>query len=92
MKSKVIHRRKNLFCKVTQICNLVQEFNGLVSKRVNQQDWPFLLFIDVFVYSSFFIFISSIDRINLFQRFFFENYFLLKQDADVDENLTLFYE
>jgi len=45
MKSKVIHRRKNLFCKVTQICNLVQEFNGLVSKRVNQQDWPFLLLI-----------------------------------------------
>jgi len=77
---------------VSQNCNLVSEFNGLVSKRVNQQDWPFLLFIDVFVYSSFFIFISSIDRINLFQRFFFENYFLLKQDADVDENLTLFYE
>ena len=77
---------------MSQNCNLVSEFNGLVSKRVNQQDWPFLLFIDVFVYSSFFIFISSIDRINLFQRFFFENYFLLKQDADVDENLTLFYE
>jgi len=77
---------------VSQNCNLVSEFNGLVSKRVNQQDWPFLLFIDVFVYSSFFIFISSIVRINLFQRFFFENYFLLKQDADVDENLTLFYE
>ena len=77
---------------MSQNCNLVSEFNGLVSKRVNQQDWPFLLFIDVFVYSSFFIFISSIVRINLFQRFFFENYFLLKQDADVDENLTLFYE
>ena len=77
---------------MSQNCNLVSEFNGLVSKRVNQQDWPFLLFIDVFVYSSFFIFISSIDRINLFQRFFFENYFLLKQDADVYENLTLFYE
>ena len=77
---------------MSQNCNLVSEFNGLVSKRVNQQDWPFLLFIDVFFYSSFFIFISSIDRINLFQRFFFENYFLLKQDADVDENLTLFYE
>jgi hypothetical protein len=29
---KVIHRVKNLFCNVTLICNLVQEFNGLVSK------------------------------------------------------------
>ena len=29
---EVIHRIKNLFCNVTHICNLVQEFNGLVSK------------------------------------------------------------
>ena len=29
---KVIHRAKNLFCYVALICNLVQEFNGLVSK------------------------------------------------------------
>jgi len=29
---KVIHTIKNLFCNVTLICNLVQEFNGLVSK------------------------------------------------------------
>jgi hypothetical protein len=27
-----IHRTKNLFCYVALICNLVQEFNGLVSK------------------------------------------------------------
>ncbi|HEV2479614.1 MAG TPA: hypothetical protein VGS79_08110 [Puia sp.] len=32
MASKVIHTRKNLFCNVALICNLVQEFNGLVSK------------------------------------------------------------
>jgi hypothetical protein len=29
---KVIHTVKNLFCNVALICNLVQEFNGLVSK------------------------------------------------------------
>ena len=29
---KVIHSSKNLFCNVGHICNLVQEFNGLVSK------------------------------------------------------------
>ena len=29
---KVIHTEKNLFCYVALICNLVQEFNGLVSK------------------------------------------------------------
>jgi hypothetical protein len=29
---KVIHTLKNLFCYVVLICNLVQEFNGLVSK------------------------------------------------------------
>ena len=29
---KVIHTPKNLFCYVALICNLVQEFNGLVSK------------------------------------------------------------
>jgi hypothetical protein len=29
---KVIHTIKNLFCNVALICNLVQEFNGLVSK------------------------------------------------------------
>ena len=29
---KVIHTVKNLFCYVALICNLVQEFNGLVSK------------------------------------------------------------
>ena len=32
MGSKVIHTAKNLFCNVALICNLVQEFNGLVSK------------------------------------------------------------
>ena len=29
---KFIHSIKNLFCYVALICNLVQEFNGLVSK------------------------------------------------------------
>ena len=31
--SKVIHTAKNLFCNVVSICNLVQEFNGLVSNK-----------------------------------------------------------
>ena len=39
--AKVIHSGKNLFCNVGHICNLVQEFNGLVSKRVNQKIGPF---------------------------------------------------
>ena len=38
---KVIHRGKNLFCYVAHICNLVQEFNGLVSKRVDRKISPF---------------------------------------------------
>ena len=29
---EIIHMTKNLFCYVIRICNLVQEFNGLVSK------------------------------------------------------------
>jgi hypothetical protein len=29
---KIMHTIKNLFCYVALICNLVQEFNGLVSK------------------------------------------------------------
>ena len=38
---KVIHSLKKLFCYVAHICNLVQEFNGLVSKRVDRQISPF---------------------------------------------------
>jgi|GEM_PF-3106796 len=38
---KVIHSIKKLFCYVAHICNLVQEFNGLVSKRVDHQISPF---------------------------------------------------
>jgi hypothetical protein len=45
VKLKVIHRRKNLFCYVAHICNLVQEFNGLVSKRVDREISPFYLLI-----------------------------------------------
>jgi hypothetical protein len=40
---KVIHRKKNLFCSVSHICNLVQEFNGLVSKGVNLSIDPFYI-------------------------------------------------
>jgi len=40
---KVIHREKNLFCSVSHICNLVQEFNGLVSKGVNRKIDPFYI-------------------------------------------------
>ena len=36
-------RGKKLFCKVAHICNLVQEFNGLVSKGVNRKIGPFYL-------------------------------------------------
>jgi hypothetical protein len=41
---KVIHSSKKLFCNVAQICNLVQEFNGLVSKRVDRKISPFYLY------------------------------------------------
>ena len=36
-----MHRAKKLFCKVPQNCNLVSEFNGLVSKRVGRKTSPF---------------------------------------------------
>ena len=39
--TKVIYRAKKLFCYVTHICNLVPEFNGLVSKRVDRKINPF---------------------------------------------------
>lgn len=38
---KVINSVKNLFCNVAHICNLVQEFNGLVSKGVSRKIDPF---------------------------------------------------
>lgn len=38
---QVMHSIKKLFCNVMQICNLVQEFNGLVSKGVNRKIGPF---------------------------------------------------
>jgi len=78
---------------VSQNCNLVSEFNGLVSKGVNQQDWPFLLLYtpdQLIIFIFHFIFF---DFYKLILRFIFiDNYFLIKQDADVGENLTLFYE
>ena len=42
---KVIHTAKKLFCNVTLICNLVQEFNGLVSKGLASK-LALLLFVD----------------------------------------------
>jgi hypothetical protein len=42
---KVIHRSKNIFCGVLQNCNLVPEFNGLVSKGVNLKIGPFIMII-----------------------------------------------
>jgi len=58
---------------VSQNCNLVSEFNGLVSKRVNQQDWPFLLLYFVFFYTSLlFLFLQLILSI-YFKDLFFEN-------------------
>ena len=38
---KVIHTAKNLFCYVALICNLVQEFNGLVSNGAGDFAGPF---------------------------------------------------
>lgn len=40
---KVIHRKENIFCNVLQNCNLVPEFNGLVSKGVNRKIGPFII-------------------------------------------------
>ena len=91
--SKVIHRKKKLFWNVSQNCNLVSEFNGLVSKGVNQQDWPFLLlYTSQLVDHIYFHFIISSFIKDKRYFIFYWNYFLIKQDADVDENLTLFYE
>ena len=39
-----MHKAKKLFCYVLHICNLVLEFNGLVSKRVGRQISPFYYF------------------------------------------------
>ncbi len=39
--SKVIHTAKKLFCYVGSICNLVQEFNGLVSIKGPAKVGPF---------------------------------------------------
>ena len=36
-----MHTAKKLFCKVRYNCNLVSEFNGLVSKRVGRKISPF---------------------------------------------------
>jgi len=78
---------------VSQNCNLVSEFNGLVSKRVNRQDWPFLLLYTSKLFEDFYFHFFYSVFINLYYvLFFIENYFLIKQDADVVENLTLFYE
>jgi len=49
-------------------------------------------FIPIFFIHAILFFISSFKLSIYFKDLFFENYFLLKQDADVDENLTLFYE
>jgi hypothetical protein len=57
---KVIHTPKNLFCYVVSICNLVQEFNGLVSIKGPTQVGPFTLSKSAakfaFILSAFFIF------------------------------------
>jgi hypothetical protein len=47
---KIIHSIKNLFCYVALICNLVQEFNGLVSKGSAA-----MLTLLLFSFSSFFL-------------------------------------
>ena len=78
---------------MSQNCNLVSEFNGLVSKGVNQQDWPFLLLYTTDQLITFIFHLIFSIFINLYYvLIFIDNYFLVKQDADVGENLTLFYE
>ena len=57
--AKVIHSSKKLFCYVGQICNLVQEFNGLVSKRVDRKISPFY-FIKITSFYNLFFFSSAI--------------------------------
>ncbi len=39
---KVFNNPKNLFCYVAHYCNLVAEFNGLVSKKGSVINRPFL--------------------------------------------------
>jgi len=63
---KVIHSGKNLFCYVAHICNLVQEFNGLVSKRVDREISPFYFQLNQKkIYTLFLIFF---DRLLIFLR------------------------
>jgi hypothetical protein len=53
---KVIHTSKKLFCNVVSICNLVQEFNGLVSIKGPAKVGPFT-FTPGFI---FYIFLHTI--------------------------------
>jgi len=59
---KVIHSGKNLFCNVGHICNLVQEFNGLVSKRVDRKVSPFYFIKIIFFYYFIFSFFHQLYR------------------------------
>lgn len=74
-------------------CNLVPEFNGLVSKRVNRKIGPFYFLINLF---SNYFFLKNIYRISLlaFHKFFsfLSKYFFNLKITDAFENLTLFYE
>jgi len=81
MDLKVIHRSKNLFCYVAHICNLVQEFNGLVSKRVDRKISPFYFIVNQCFFTNNFSF-SSFHFLLIFSRF----------TSAYRERLTLFHE
>ena len=53
--SKVIHTAKKLFCYVGSICNLVQEFNGLVSIKGPAKVGPFTFKKNLDFSSEFFL-------------------------------------
>ena len=52
-------QRENLFCHLARFCNLVVEFNGLVSKRGQQQCWPFYMPASI-AFQRFFVFLFLI--------------------------------
>ena len=69
---------------MSQNCNLVPEFNGLVSKRVNRKIDPFYFLTSSFIFFLLTLFFHSFI---LLLRYFLKDY-----STDVFENLTLFNE
>ena len=60
---KVFNNTKNLFCYVAHYCNLVAEFNGLVSKKGRYFYRPFFIY---FYTATFFLIILKFKADTIF--------------------------